>query len=152
MEIKKLDREKHFEEIEEKKRKRRERRALARSRKDELEREPLSMRKKRIYFSLLAALLIASAFNLYLNRALIVPPSPQESLTPEKALTEFDTLCIDIEEYKNEWGKYPESIEDMKFSPHLLYQRSGDGSFLLVYNDGQAEYRYDSSKDSDRIK
>jgi hypothetical protein len=70
----------------------------------------------------------------------------------EELSVEFYNLCSDIEEHKEEFGDYPESIRDMLFSNNLMYRRLPDDSFRLVYDDGANTLTFDSKRDIDVIR
>lgn len=70
----------------------------------------------------------------------------------EELSVEFYNLCSDIEEHKEEFGAYPESIRDMLFSNNLMYRRLPDDTFRLVYDDGVNTLSFDSKRDIDVIR
>ncbi len=150
MEIRKLDKEKYFEEKEEKEE---DERAIRRSKRVPwviAEDSPKS--KIRIYLVVLAALVAGSAVNLYLNRSLFSFSYPATELTGAEIETAFYRLCFDVESFKHETGTYPDSIEGYKFSPHLTYSREQDGSFILTFKDGETLLSYNSVEDSDKVR
>jgi hypothetical protein len=150
MDIKKLDKEKYFEEKDEKEK---DERAIRKSKRVPrvIAENPWKSRM-RIYLAVMAALLVASAVNLYLNRSMFSFSYQDTELVGAELETAFYRLCFDIEFIKHETGEYPASIDGYKFSSRLAYSREKDGSFLLIFDGKKTELSYNSAEDSEKIK
>lgn len=150
MEIKKLDKEKYFEDKEEKER---DEQAIRQSKRvPRVIAESPWKSRMRIYLAVMAALLVASAVNLYLNRSMFSFSYQDTELVGAEIETAFYRLCFDIEFIKHETGEYPDSIDGYKFSSHLAYFREQDDSFRLTFDDRTTVLSYNSVEDSDKIK
>jgi hypothetical protein len=150
MDIKKLDKERYFEDKEEKEK---DERAIRRSKRvPRVISEDSLKSRMRLYGVVLVALIAASAVNIYFNRSLFSFSYPETELSPAEIETAFYRLCFDIEFIKHETGSYPDSIDGYKFSPRLVYSREKDSSFLLTFKEGNTLLSYNSVEDSDKIK
>jgi len=109
--------------------------------------------KLAAYLAVILSLVTASiVYNIVKYRQANQPFIMGIPESPEELSLEFYNLCSDIEEYKDEFGNYPESIQDMLFSNHLMYRRFPDNSFRLVYDDGRTNLIFDSKQDQDLIR
>ncbi len=106
-----------------------------------------------VYGALIIILLIVTlVYNIYMYLQANQPILSDIPEIQEELSIEFYNLCADIEEYKEEYGAYPDSAQDMLFSDHLKYRKYGNLAFQLRYDDGKIRFNFDSATDLENIK
>ena len=156
MEIKRIDRKRVKEKKEEEAEIAKAAARIERLKREEQERKSKKIPKSRIAMYVFVSVVIISASLIY-NFAFLAkakqPIAIESGPNSHTVKMEFQELCSDIEQYMQETGEYPESMEEWSFSDHLTYTCQSDKrSFQLTYDDGRVSLSYDSLKDFEDIR
>lgn len=117
------------------------------------EKGKLNKTKIIVYVSIMLVILAGSSvYNFIQYRMSTQLRPPEDKVRPEELTIIFYNLCSDIEQSREDSGEYPQSIEDITFSDHVVYSRGSDDSFTVTYQNDKLDLSYDSRVDSEMIQ